>query len=72
MSEEKKLPWRCPDHPQAQIKKSWDRTFFVYGDGYPRGSGLDSNFKYECSECGRELAATFEESSDFEESKGDK
>lgn len=49
------LPWRCPQHPDAQIRHSWTRHQYVYGDGYPRG-GHDSDHKYECAECGLELA----------------
>ena len=52
----KELPWVCNDHPEAQVRKSWDRTYYVM-NGYPSGSGIDSNFKYECAVCGRELAA---------------
>ena len=51
----KKLPWRCPKHPDAKILDSYDRTYYVF-NGYPRGSGDDSNHKYECLDCGCELA----------------
>lgn len=51
---ENRLPWRCPKHPNAKIKHSWDRTQFVYNDGYPRG-GFDDNHKYECGDCRTEL-----------------
>lgn len=55
--EVKALPWICPDHPEAQIRYSWDRTYYVFSDGYPRGGGVKTNHKYECAECGRKLAA---------------
>jgi hypothetical protein len=51
-----KLPWQCPDHPDAKIIESWDLTRYVYNE-YPRGVGIKSNYKYECAECHRELAA---------------
>ena len=54
------LPWRCPDHPDAQILHSWDNNYTVWGDGYPRG-GHTSNHKYECNECHIELAAPKQE-----------
>jgi len=49
------LPWQCPEHPSAQIRKSWDDSRYVM-NGYPVGIGTKSNIKYECAECGRELA----------------
>lgn len=49
------LPWVCPQHPQAQIRRSWDQTHYVM-NGYPAGTGTKSNFKYECAECGLELS----------------
>jgi len=49
------LPWVCPDHPDAQVRCSWDETHYVM-NGYPAGTGIKSNFKYECAVCGRELA----------------
>ena len=55
MMREVTLPWACPDHPQAQIRRSWDQTQYVM-NGYPAGVPLKSNYKYECAECGRELA----------------
>ena len=48
------LPWRCPEHPDAQILHLWDNNF-VWRDGYPR-DGYSSNHRYECNECQRELA----------------
>jgi hypothetical protein len=50
------LPWQCPEHPDAMIKHTWNRTQFVYADGYPRG-GSDSNHQYWCNACGKELAS---------------
>lgn len=49
------LPWRCPDHPDAMIRHSWDQTHYVL-NGYPAGEGMRSNHRYECAECGRQLA----------------
>lgn len=49
------LPWTCPQHPEAQIRHSWDQTHYVM-NGYPAGQGVRSNHRYECSECGTELA----------------
>lgn len=49
------LPWTCPQHPAAQIRHSWDQKHYVM-NGYPAGSGFSSNHKYECAECGLELA----------------
>ena len=48
------LPWVCPEHPNAQIRHSWDQTHYVM-NGYPVGTGIRSNQRYECAECGREL-----------------
>ncbi len=49
-------PWQCPEHPDAKILHSWDNVRYVYADGYPRGQGSE-NHKYECNDCGLELAA---------------
>lgn len=51
-----KLPWLCPDHPKSQIRHSWNQTHYVL-NGYPAGTGIEGKHKYECAECGRELAA---------------
>jgi hypothetical protein len=51
------LPWTCLEHPQAQIRHLWDQSHYVL-NGYPAGTGVQSNHRYECVECGRELAAT--------------
>ena len=50
------LPWVCPDHPQAMIRHSWNRSHYVM-NGYPAGTSIDSNHRYECADCGRQLAA---------------
>lgn len=55
----KKLPWRCSDHPNAKILHSWDRNHLLQG-GYAVGKGCRSNQRWECSECGRELASDLE------------
>jgi len=49
------LPWQCPEHPDAKIRESYNVTRYVW-NGYPRGTGEKNNYKYECMECGRELA----------------
>ena len=49
------LPWVCPAHPDAQIRRSWDQTQYVM-NGYPAGEPIKRNFKYECAECGLDLA----------------
>ena len=51
-----KLPWRCPEHPDAKILESWDEVRYVYSDGYPRGGGRE-NYQYECNVCGQKLRA---------------
>ena len=51
-----KLPWRCSEHPNAQIRHSWDEKHYVL-NSYPAGAGIKSNHKFECALCGRELAA---------------
>ncbi|KKL70421.1 hypothetical protein LCGC14_2105110 [marine sediment metagenome] len=57
----KEFLWRCPDHPDAMILHSWDETQYVFNDGYPRGSGVKKNHRWECNECGLELKADMEE-----------
>jgi len=54
MSEE--LPWTCPKHPMAQVRHTWDEKQYVM-NGYPAGQPLKLNHKYECADCGLELAA---------------
>ena len=61
------LPWICPKHPNAQIRKLWDRTLFVFSDEIPRGTGIDSNYKWECAVCGQELAPEAPEATQAEE-----
>lgn len=60
MAIETQLPWVCPEHPEAQIRHSWDRTRTEvnWGPYRPRHtvSETESNHRYECAECGRELA----------------
>lgn len=56
MNDTDNLPYICEAHPHAQIRKSWDETHYVM-NGYPVGTGIKSNYKYECAECGRELRA---------------
>lgn len=49
------LPYICEQHPDAEIKHSWDETHTVL-NSYPAGLGFKSNHKYECSICGKELS----------------
>jgi hypothetical protein len=49
------LPWICEDHPDAKIRRSWDQNHYVL-NGYPAGLGWKTNVRYECAECGKELA----------------
>ena len=49
------FPYICPEHPNAQIVHEWDKTHFVM-NGYPAGTGLNSNHHYYCKDCHRELA----------------
>ena len=44
MNDMDRLPWVCWQHPLAPIR-------------YPSGTGWRSNERWECSICGRELAA---------------
>ena len=37
-----KLPWRCSEHPNAQIRHSWDEKHYVL-NSYPAGAGIKSN-----------------------------
>lgn len=55
IDEKIKLPWVCPDHPNAKVLVSWDEKHSVM-NGYPSGLGVRFNYKWECYECGRELA----------------
>lgn len=48
------LPWKCPKHPNAQIRHSWDEKRYVMNQ-YPVGQRIKCNHKYECAECGLEL-----------------
>ena len=65
MSTKTDLPWICEDHPDAQIRHTWDRTRSEanWGPYRPRVtiSEVDTNHRYECAVCGRELAPPSEE-----------
>ncbi len=54
-AEVKQLTWQCPEHPDAQILHSCDKTR-EYLNGF-LANVLRTNHKYECCDCGRELAA---------------
>jgi len=51
-----KLPYICPEHPDAQIRHEWDRTQYIMNN-YPSGVPFDNNRQYFCNQCDRELAA---------------
>jgi hypothetical protein len=56
MSDEpRELPWRCPEHPDAQILHSWDHKHAVL-NGEPAGLGwYAGGDKFQCAVCRREL-----------------
>ena len=49
------LPFICPDHPMAKIKHEFDESHYIM-NGFTAGTGIRSNHKYYCNECGRELS----------------
>lgn len=49
-------PLCCPVHPDGLIRHSYDLTQTVL-NGTPSGEGVRSNHRYECADCGRELAS---------------
>ena len=51
-----RLPWMCPDHPGAQIRR--ERTFEQYhmNMGMTSTEPLCIGRRYFCAECGTELA----------------
>lgn len=53
---EELLPSMCKDHPKAQIKHEWDRTFIRNFNG-DLVCPVDSAHKYVCAECGAELCS---------------
>lgn len=54
-----KLPYVCPDHPDAQIRHEWLRTEgSITMNGERRViERHDHDHIYKCAVCGRELAA---------------
>ena len=50
-----KLPYICPNHPKAYIKREWARDIIT---AHLTGATItrDSKFRYYCNDCGRELA----------------
>ena len=56
MNQKKGLPWKCPDHPNGQIRESWDEKHYIL-NGHRAGRGVKSNYRWECADCGRELKA---------------
>ena len=55
------LSWTCPDHPNAKVLHTWDQVHSAL-NGYPAGIGFPKNHRFECNECGQELAAHKNES----------
>lgn len=53
---DKDYPSFCNDHPNAQIRHSWDETFIGGGPGR-LGAPVQGNDIYECAECGRRLCS---------------
>lgn len=49
------LPYLCPQHPRAQIRHLWDQTHYIM-NGLPAGAGFRKNHRYECAECGLQVA----------------
>ncbi|MFW6148140.1 MAG: hypothetical protein ACOC6B_07105 [Thermodesulfobacteriota bacterium] len=56
---EQSLPSVCPEHPDAEIRHTWDRKHYVL-NGLPAGAGLDTNHRYECAVCGRQVCSSTE------------
>jgi hypothetical protein len=50
------LPYICKAHPAAGVRHTWNVQQYVIG-GYPSGEGIQSDHRYFCDECGKELAA---------------
>ena len=53
---DKELPSVCSDHPQGQIRHSWDTTFIGGGPGR-LGNPVQGNDTYECAVCGKRLCS---------------
>ncbi len=54
------LQWNCPDHPKAFVRYSYETIRFSHR-GYHTTSGVETNRKYECVDCGMELSPPIEE-----------
>jgi hypothetical protein len=52
---DKELPWICPNHPHAEIRREWLHTQWAIG-GWPRGTGINHDYRYYCNDCDLELA----------------
>lgn len=49
---------RCPDHPDALVRRIFERDFYVL-NGEPAGSGInDRTVRFECANCRRALNET--------------
>jgi len=55
MADKEKLPYLCPQHPDAKIRHEWDESHYVL-NGLPAGRGVKSNQCWTCSVCGRVLS----------------
>lgn len=59
---ENNLPWLCEEHPNAQIRHTWDEDRYVLNQVEVSRMGFNRrNHKYECDRCGKELAPPTEE-----------
>lgn len=58
----KKFPYRCKEHPLAQVKHIWDEDYITQ-----KGNTITRNEKFECSVCGKQLARNRKEARCFEE-----
>ena len=47
-----KLPWTCPDHPAARIRREWTRTQYTHGGGWRAteagGYTMTKLYRVEC------------------------
>jgi len=47
-------PWRCPFHPNAQIKHTWDEDHYVLNGEVIKTTipNTKRNHLYQCEQCG--------------------
>ena len=60
----KKYPFRCKQHPKAEIRHSWDEEYFRSDNNL--GNPVTRNEKFECAVCGKRLAPNQRDASCFE------